>query len=415
MFLTQEYKEQWSRNTKIIFRLIFSYLSIYIFLLLLGSLFETPFKWVGKNILRIGYEYDANGFGSGDHTYAYVSLFIGSLLSILATTIWSILDHKRKNYNNPLYWFLVILRVVLISAMFLYGFVKIFQIQFPYPSLTRLLEPLGNFSPMGLAWTYMGYSEGFNLFAGLIEVLGGLLLIPRRTQTLGAFIVTGVMTHVAVMNFMFDIPVKLFSMHLVLMAFVIFMTDIKRFTDVFIKNKSVVKYDFYNPITEVAYHKVIFWIKTGGLALAIISFIIFGYTVGDGGKERTKPYLYGIWEASTFIKNGDTIPPLTTDAKRWRYLIIDQKATATVKAMNDKKYYFSLVVDTSKQKIKMYKKNSETDVNNFDYNYPNYSNLELNGVLENDSLKILFSRKDIDEFLLHSRGFHWINETPLNK
>lgn len=415
MFLTQEYKEQWSRNTKIIFRLIFSYLSIYIFLLLLGSLFETPFKWVGKNILRIGYEYDANGFGSGDHTYAYISLFIGSLLSILATTIWSILDYKRKNYNNPLYWFLVILRVVLISAMFLYGFVKIFQIQFPYPSLTRLLEPLGNFSPMGLAWTYMGYSEGFNLFAGLMEVLGGLLLIPRRTQTLGAFIVTGVMTHVAVMNFMFDIPVKLFSLHLVLMAFVIFMTDIKRFTDVFIKNKSVVKYDFYNPITEIAYHKVIFWIKTGGLVLAIISFIIFGYTVGDGGKERTKPYLYGIWQASTFIKNGDTIPPLATDAKRWRYLIIDQKATATVKAMNDKKYYFGFVVDSSKQKIKMYKNNSETDVNNFDYSYPNCSNLELNGVLENDSLKIVFSRKDIDEFLLHSRGFHWINETPLNK
>lgn len=415
MFLTQEYKEQWSPNAKVIFRFIFSYFSIYIFILLLGSFFEIPFKWLGKNILRIGYDYDANGFGSGDHTYAYVSLFIGSLLSIFATIIWSVLDRKRSNYNNPLYWFLVILRVVLISAMFLYGFVKIFQIQFPYPSLTRLLEPLGNFSPMGLAWTYMGYSEGFNLFAGFMEVLGGLLLIPRRTQTLGAFIVTGVMTHVAVMNFMFDIPVKLFSIHLVLMALVIFMTDIKRFTDVFIKNKSVEKYDFHNPIADISYHKIIFWIKTGVLVLAIVAFTIFGYTVGDGGKERTKRYLHGIWEASTFIKNGDTIPPLITDTKRWRYLIIDQKATATVKAMDDKKYYYDFVVDSSKQKIKMHKKNSEATANNFDYSYPNYSNLELNGVLENDSLKIIFYRKDVDEFLLHSRGFHWINETPLNK
>lgn len=415
MFLTQEYKEQWSQNAKVIFRLIFSYFSVYIFILLLGSFFEMPFKWVGKNILSIGYDYDANGFGSGDHTYAYVGLFIGSLLSIFATIIWSVLDRKRSNYNNPLYWFLVILRVVLISAMFLYGFVKIFQIQFPYPSLTRLLEPLGNFSPMGLAWTYMGYSEGFNLFAGFMEVLGGLLLIPRRTQTLGAFIVTGVMTHVAVMNFMFDIPVKLFSIHLVLMALVIFMTDIKRFTNVFIKNKSVEKYDFYNPIADISYHKIIFWIKTGVLVLAIVAFTIFGYTVGDGGKERTKRYLHGIWEASTFIKNGDTIPPLITDTKRWRYLIIDQKATATVKAMDDEKYYYDFVVDSSKQKIKMHKKNSEATVNNFDYSYPNYSNLALNGVLENDSLKIIFYRKDVDEFLLHSRGFHWINETPLNK
>ncbi len=244
MFLTQEFKEQWSYSAKIIFRFLFSYFSIYIFLLVLGSFFEIPFKWVGKIILRIGYGYDVNGFGSGDHTYAYVSLFIGSVLSVLGTTVWSILDRKRKNYNKPLYWFLVILRVVLIAAMFLYGFVKIFQVQFPYPSLTRLLEPLGNFSPMGLAWTYMGYSEGFNMFAGLMEVLGGLLLIPRRTQTLGAFIVAGVMTHVATMNFMFDIPVKLFSLHLVLMAILIFMTDVKRFSDVFIKNRSVEKYDY---------------------------------------------------------------------------------------------------------------------------------------------------------------------------
>jgi len=268
---------------------------------------------------------------------------------------------------------------------------------------------------MGLAWTYMGYSEGFNLFAGFIEVLGGLLLIPRRTQTLGAFIIVGVMTHVAVMNFMFDIPVKLFSVHLILMALVILMTDSKRFIKVFVKNESIEKFSFYHPINEDSYHKFIFWIKTGGLALAIITCIIMGYTIEESGRERTKPYLYGIWEASTFIKNGDTIPPLITDAKRWRYLIIDKKATSTVKTMDDKKHYFGFVVDSAVQKIKMYDNTRKTDAYNFVYSYPNYSNLELNGVLKNDTLKVLFSRKDIDSFLLHSRGFHWINETPLNK
>lgn len=416
MFLSQEYREQWSQNTKLIFRFLFSYFTIYIFLLFLGALFEIPFKWIGKNILSIGYEYDTNGFGSGDHTYAYVSLCIGSILSIIATLVWSIVDSKQKNYNKPLYWFLVVLRVVLIAAMLLYGFVKIFQVQFPYPSLTRLLEPLGNFSPMGLAWTYMGYSEGFSMFAGSMEVLGGLLLIPRRTQTLGAFIVAGVMTQVAVMNFMFDIPVKLFSIHLVLIAIVIFMTDIKRFSDVFIQNRSVEKYKYYNPITDKTYHKVIFWIKTGGLILVILGLSFFGHTSEiDRVKDREKPYLYGIWEASIFIKNGDTIPPLITDVQRWRYLIIDQKASATLKTMDDKKHNYGFMIDSATQKIKMHKNDQEAKDYNFEYNYPNYSSLELKGFLEKDSLRIILSRKEVDEFLLYSRGFHWINETPLNK
>src|SRR5690606_34659512 len=141
-----------------------------------------------------------------------------------------------------LYWFLVFLRIVLVATMLLYGFVKIFKLQFPSASLTHMLDPLSDFTPMGLAWTYMGFSKGFNVFVGLMEVLGGLLLIPRRTQTLGSFIIIGVMTQVAMMNFCYDIPVKLFSIHLILMALVIFITD-HRFISVFIKNKAV---DSYN-------------------------------------------------------------------------------------------------------------------------------------------------------------------------
>ena len=416
MFFTQEYKEQWSQTTKLIFRFLCSYFTFFIFFLLLSSLFETPIRCVGEYLLKVSYKYDISGYGSGDHTFAYISLFVSFILCLITTITWSILDYKRKNYNKLLYWFLISLRIVLIASMLLYGFIKIFQIQFPYPSLTRLLEPLGNFSPMGLAWTYMGYSKGFNMFAGLMEILGGLLLIPRRTQTLGAFIVAGVMTQVVVMNFMFDIPVKLFSTHLTLMALVIFMTDIKRFSAVFISNKSVEKYEYYSPIKDKSYPKVIFWIKTIGLTLAIIGFSIFGYITEDSiGKNREKPHLYGIWETSTFIKNGDTLPPLITDFTRWRYLIIDQKGSVVVKTMDEKKHHYNFELDSSSQQIKMTKNNREVKDFNLKYNHSNFSSLELKGDFENDSIEVILKKKDINEFLLNSRGFHWINESPLNK
>ncbi|NJB71028.1 hypothetical protein GGR42_001490 [Saonia flava] len=414
--LTQEFKAEWTTKMKIVFRFIFAYFSLYIFLMFVGGLFETPFKWIGKNIFNFSYNFEVSGNGSGDNTYAYISLFVGIIATIIITIAWSILDSKRKSYNKAFYWFLKILRIFIIMAMLLYGFVKVFQIQFPYPSLTRMLEPLGNFSPMGLAWTYMGYSKGFNLFTGSLEIIGGLLLIPRRTQTLGSFLVMGIMTHVAVMNFMFDIPVKILSVHLVLMSAVIFMTDYRRFVNVFFKNRPVEQYEYYDPVNERGFDKIVFWVKSIGLALLIIIGCIFGYsTEKSNGTKREKPYLYGMWEAKTFIKNNDTLPPLITDDYRWHYLIVDYKGRATIKTMTNNKLYYTFEPDTTASKIKMYLKDNELDISNYQYSYPNYSQLELEGFNNNDTLKIIFKRKDLDDFLLHSRGFHWINESPLNK
>jgi hypothetical protein len=413
--LTQEYKEQWNTSSKVLFRLLFTYFVLYILLAFLSPLFETPYRWIGKMVFGINYEYEVSGNGSGDHTFAYITLFVNAVSTFVIFIFWTLIDAKRKSYNKLLYWFLVFLRVVIVAAMLLYGFVKIFKLQFPSASLTHLLDPLGDLSPMGLAWTYMGFSKGFNVFVGFLEVLGGLLLIPRRTQTLGSFIVIGVMTQVAVMNFCFDIPVKLFSVHLVLMALVIFITD-NRFLNVFIRNKAVEKYNYYHPVKNTKYHKVIFWIKSIGLFI-LVSFISFNFytTESHRGNNRKKPALYGIWEASSFIKNGDTLQPLITDYYRWRYLIVDFKEEAIVKTMDDLKYHYKFIPDSTSKKIMIHKKTSVSEEYNFDYKNPNSEFLQLNGIIESDTLSIIFTRIDHEKFNLNARGFNWINERPYNK
>ncbi|MEP0265811.1 DoxX family protein [Dokdonia sp.] len=413
--LTQEYREHWNTASKVLFRTLCTYFVLYMLLMLLSPLFETPYRWIGKTVFDINYEYEVSGNGSGDHTFAYLTLFVTVILTIIIASLWNILDRKRKNYNKLFYWFLVFLRVILIAAMLLYGFVKVFKLQFPSASLTHLLDPLGDFSPMGLAWTYMGFSKGFNVFVGLLEIVGGLLLIPRRTQTLGAFIIIGVMMQVAVMNFCYDIPVKLFSIHLILMALVIFVTD-HRFVQVFIKNKTVAAYQYYHPIKGTRYHKIIF--RTKSIVLVIlVSFISFNFytTERNRGSNRKKPLLYGIWEASTFIKNGDTLPPLITDVYRWRYLIVDLKNEATVKTMDDLKHEYTFITDSTSQKIMIHQKGSESEVYNFNYKNPNSEFLQLDGIIESDTLHILFSRIDHTKFDLNARGFNWINEYPYNK
>lgn len=416
MLLSQEYKEQWSLLSKLTFRLAFTYFVLYIFFMFTGALFETPFRWVGNSILGIEYNYDVSGYGSGDNTFAYITLFITFIFTLFIVPVWSILERHKKSYNILFYWFLAFLRLILVVTMFLYGSVKIFQIQFPQPNLMKLLEPLGNFSPMGLAWTYMGYSEGFNMFTGFMEITGALLLIPRRTQTLGAFIIMGVMTHVAVMNFMFDIPVKLLSTHLIFMALVIFMTDIKRFTNVFFTNKDTGALNYYHPINDETYHKVIFWLKSVFLFIIVIAVSFIGYQgERNQGHKRDKPFLYGIWEASYFIKNKDTLPPLITDQYRWRYLVLDFEERASVKVMNDTKLSFNFIVDSITKEIKIYKRDSVIGDFNFRYKYPNENFLQLDGIINNDTLQIILSRKDLNDFNLKSRKFHWINESPYNR
>ena len=80
--LTQEYREHWNAISKVLFRTLFVYFVLYMLLMLLSPLFETPIRWIGKTIFKINYEYDVSGNGSGDHTFAYLTLFVTVILEI---------------------------------------------------------------------------------------------------------------------------------------------------------------------------------------------------------------------------------------------------------------------------------------------------------------------------------------------
>src|SRR3546814_16968786 len=88
----------------------------------------------------------------------------------------------------------------------------------PPPTLYELVKPLGEKNPVALAWSYVGLSEAFSLFTGLAAILGGALLFFRRTTTIGALMAATIMLNVLVMNLAINIPVKLSSSLLLMMA-----------------------------------------------------------------------------------------------------------------------------------------------------------------------------------------------------
>ena len=414
MHFSREYHPQWTTIEKILFRFLFLYFALYVLLQFLSQFAEPLVQLAGHQLLNIQKDLSHFPTGSGDTTYAYVLLFINVLLAATGTIIWTFIDRKRPAYNTLFYWFLVVLRLFLAMMLLSYGFAKVYKTQFPEPSLIRLLQPLGSFSPMGLAWTYMGFSEAYNVYTGMLEVLGGLLLIWRRTTTLGALLTMGVMSHVVVMNFTYDIPVKLFSTHLLVMALVVAATDRRRLYRLFFSNKSTASMIEYNPVKNKLYEKI----KTGLKLTALILFIGISVWQGYSGKreygdKRAKPPLYGIWEVETMHINDSLIPPLLTNEQRWRYLVIDYKNRCSVMYMDDEIKWLNLEIDTSKSKLSIYNYDYEQH-NNFTFSQE-ADRLRIVGKLGRDTLNIKMKAKDLNEMRLPNRGFHWINEYPFNR
>src|SRR6202012_5647978 len=114
------------------------------------------------------------------------------------------------------------------SQLISYGLAKEFPMQMPYPGLTRLLEPFGNFSAMGVLWASIGVSPAYERFAGCAELAAGVLLLVPRTTLLGALIAALDMTQVFKLNMTYDVPVKILSFHLLLLAVFLAAPDLPR-------------------------------------------------------------------------------------------------------------------------------------------------------------------------------------------
>ena len=183
---------------------------------------------------------------------------------------------------------------------------------------------MGILSPMGLAWTFVGYSTGYNMFIGGAEALAGILLFFKRTTLLGALISLSVMTNVFAMNMAYDIPVKIFSLNLVLLSVFIAAKDWTRIRNVFLLNHAA-------PPSIMPMPHPTKWKRVLQLSLKVVAIgFAFYSTFWSSWSNRTqygdaapKPPLYGIYDVETFVRNKDTLPPLTTDTSRWKQIVIN--------------------------------------------------------------------------------------------
>jgi uncharacterized membrane protein YphA (DoxX/SURF4 family) len=432
----------WSLARRIAFRFVLCYLLLYnlpfpIYLLDflpipglgagLGAAIKAYFKfwnavvlWTGAHVLHLAHPVEnlRGKTGSGDTTYDWVKLLCFVAFAALATLVWTLATPrgKAREHRRLHEWLRIYVRYALGTILLSYGWSKVFKLQFPFPSQDRLLEPFGQASPMGLLWTFMGVSTPYTVFAGAMEVLGGALLFFRRTTTLGALVTITVMTNVFMLNMCYDVPVKQYSLHLLLMAGFLLVPDLGRLANVLVLHRPTEPASLAPPWSAR-------WARIGGMALCVLylGYVSFSDIQGSlemksqsGPGTKPKATIYGTFEVEEFVRNGQTVPPLLTDASRWRRLTSFYPEVLSVRWMDDSLHKYTSEYSPAKHSIALSPWGGKGEKGAFTYAFPDKDHLVLQGTLLEDALKVKLRRLDTSQFLLVSRGFHWVSEYPFN-
>ena len=420
----------WSPATRIAFRFSFLYFGLYVLTTqMLAGMVPNPWfripvlaekvpmrpivLWVGNTIL--GVQPTVHPTGSGDTLFDWTHAFTALLLAALGTVIWSVIARGTTSYPRLHKWFRLFIRVALGTTMFSYGFAKVFPLQMPTVFLARLLEPFGDFSPMGVIWYSIGASPGYERFIGSAEVLGGLLLLFPWTGLIGALVTLGVVFGVFMVNMTYDVPVKLFSFHLVLMSIFLIAPDARRLINWFILNRPVVPESAPRYGSSVRSHRL--WI-----AAQLLFFLwALGWQI-NGGMEGYKTYgpgaakspLYGIWNVDSMSIDGEQ-RPLTTDSLRYRYAVFQAPTGVTLQKMDQSFVRFGATIDTTRHTLTLRKGTDSTWKPVLTYERPTPTKLTIEGDIDGEHVRLAMTQRDLKTFFLLTRGFNWVQEYPVNR
>ncbi len=331
----------WTDTEKIVFRFFFILLVLFTFPLDPGfyKLFFS-FQWLKFQVYdllqltRYTPQFipaaELPQWGVGSFANWGIALFI----ALVGTIVWSYRDKSTINYQRLYYWLRAAVRYRLAIAVIAYGFIKLFPLQIPYPSLSNLHTNYGDFLPWKIYWHTIGIVPGYESFLGAVEIIAGILLLFRRTTTFGAGLILGFTGNVLAANFAYTIGDHIYSAYLVFLAAFLFAYDVPRLWSLLALQKKTIANKF-QPATNAT---LLRFRKYTRLSVTLF-ILIFG--VSAFLNYRSHPYLlpktsglkdaYGFYNVKTFVFNKDTLPYSTTDPNRWQNVVFEKWSTLSIK------------------------------------------------------------------------------------
>jgi len=327
----------WKEYEKFAFRVLF----IYFFLQVV------PLDWkyyqqlfsIDWAHLRYGAIFDLAHYeprwSSGPPAWSDWVILLG--IAFLGAIIWTAVDARGggrvTSYDNLYYWLRVIVRYRLAIGIIAYGFIKLFPLQAPYPSISNLNTNYGDFTRWKLFSLSLGVVPSYESFLGGVEIIGGLLLFYRRSASVGAFIIAIFLGNVFMSNLAYGGGDEVYSLYLISLALFVLSYDAQRLINLLLLQK---------PAAPNSYHPV-FRANGRYVRLALKTVFIFFFVVLYGFKTRSSesyqfpltkglPGAAGVYNVSQFILGKDTLAYSRTDSTRWQDVVFEKWATLSIRS-----------------------------------------------------------------------------------
>lgn len=342
---------------------------------------------------------------------------IVAAIAAVGTITWTVIDSNRTaSQNNLYYWIRAIVRYRLAIGVIAYGFIKVFPLQSPYPSLSNLNTNYGDFTRWKLFSISLGIVPGYESFLGLVEVVAGLLLLYRKTASVGAVFILLFTGNVFVSNIAYEGGEVVYSLYLIILAIFVLSWDLPRIVTLLVLQKPTTPNRF-RPVFTAKWQEYARW----GLKLFTVFFFVLLYSFKTATGYKYDPYHYpvtkglskaaGIYNVSYFRINADTIAYSKYDPVRWQDVVFEEWNTISIRSNRrvhidsnnveridvtdaDKNYelegamgrhYYRYTIDTVKQLLTLQNKNRfyKNEQLQLHYTRFNDSTIQLYGVNEN--------------------------------
>jgi hypothetical protein len=260
-------------------------------------------------------------------------LCLGSAVSALILTAAAALGWGRGREEEIDAWLRLLLRFTLALVMIASGIERLIPVQMPAPGPFDLLRRLGELTPMGLLWTFLGASQPFQSFTGAAGLAGGLLLLAPRTVLLGALICGANLSMAVALSLCYDLPFKLYLIHLFLVAILLIAPDLRRLADLILLNRTVEPAQA-PPLSARG--------RLAQTLLVLLCLIVTGWSFQDAVRRYRRlnpprPPLYGVWTVED------------PGVSQWRWVVFqDPGALDAVLPMGDRQRH-ALDLDMKKR------------------------------------------------------------------
>jgi hypothetical protein len=389
--------------------------------------------WLGAHVFRMT-DLSGGGLGSGDGPREWIRTLWYAGAALVIAGVWTAARPRLRSPARATEWLRVFLRYPLAFTMVDYGVAKFARVQFGVLPLHQQVTPLGEFSPSALMWAFMFSSYSYRVFAGVAEVVGGALLLWRRTTTLGALIVFAVMSNVLAMNVSYDVSVKLLAAHLVLMSAILLAPELSRLASIFVLNRPTQATPMPALVPDPQRAR---WLAPIGIlyaTYAVGTVVWTNVSLGALAHSGRPAPLAGIYDVESVARNGLPIAS-ASDPGRWNRVAIEPTGFMTILRSDDRNESYLTAADSNGQRLVVMQTSGSGDPR---FDYRNYyipftktlidnahpmdsgrfvlavepldaARIRLSGRLRADSIDVVLRRFDESRLLLTHWGSHLVN------